>query len=365
MKNIALISQERAGILQLAPLCAVLKKNGVLEPQLVIPVRKGGGLQKEDLPAAFGIEDAVRTFPVKPASPVEDFAFLMLDIGKILAETSPVFVVPGGYGTAALAAALAAIRLGIPVVSIDAGLRSYDRSEPEEVNRIVIDSVAALHFVSEHSGVYNLMNEGVPDEQILFAGNTAIDSLVELIGRSSASGILQSLKVEPKKYVTVLLGLPVQNGTRTQLDLISRVLDSIAVTAAVLFMYPSGMKQALKHSELQRAFGSIRGVRMVEMPGYTDMLGILKESALVLTDREEFQAELTVMNVPCLTMRQSGARPSTIEVGTNVLVGFDEQTILEQASVILSGKPRSRTLIPEKWDGASSGRIAAVLEKIR
>jgi UDP-N-acetylglucosamine 2-epimerase len=364
VKKIVLIAQGRAGFLQLAPLYAVLKKNAVLDPVFVRTVRKGEEHLLNDLSGAFGIAGPDYTAVIRPGSPVGETAALMVELENILAAASPVLVVPGGCDNAALAAALVSAKLGIPVASIDAGLRSYDRTESDEINRMVIDSIAMLHFVSEHSGIYNLMNEGMPDEKIIFTGNTAIDSLVELIGRANASGVLNELDIEPKKFVTVLLREPFHPATKDALELMIRVLSTIAATTTVLFPCCTGMESMMKKHKLHHAFSDIPGLRIIEPPGYIEMLRLLKESAFVLTDTDEYQAELTVMNVPCLSMRDSTARPSTIEVGTNVLVGFDEQAILEQVSLILSGKPRSKTLIPEKWDGASSGRIAAVLERI-
>jgi len=240
--------------------------------------------------------------------------------------------------------------MAIPVVSLDAGLRSYDRAESREINRLVIDSVAALHFVSEHSGIYNLMNEGVADERILFVGNTAIDSLATLMGEANESAVLDSLSLVPKTFVTVLLK-PESSANR---DLFSKVLEPLAATSTVL------LPGSPSSDELP---GGAPGLRMIDMPGYTDLLRLLKESAFVLTDSAGFEAELTVMNVPCLTLRQSTARPSTVEIGTNVLLAPDEQEILERASTILTGKTSEKTLIPEKWDGAAAKRVAEVLER--
>ena len=358
MKKIVLIAQERAAFLHVAPLVKVLKKNSLLEPVLVRALRPGDSADNDALASAFGLSVELRTVPVEALTPVGETAALMLAFERIFDEIVPDFVVPGGQDSASLAAALVASRMGIPVVSLDAGLRSYDRTDPEELARLVIDSVATLLFVSEHSGVYNLINEGVSDDRILFVGNTAIDSLVSLIGEANNSGVLESLEVTPKKFVTVLLGMPLRPETAQNRDLLCNVLESIAATTTVLM--PCATEPA---ESLRQSFGSIPGLMVVGMPGYVDMLRVLKESAFVLTDTDEFEAELTVMNVPCLTMRQTTARPSTIEVGTNALVEWDEQDILERVSVILSGKHTEKTLIPEKWDGASSCRIAEVLEK--
>ena len=353
MKKIVLIAQERAAFLHAAPLANALRKNGVFEPVLVRVLPDEGRAEHEALATALGLSDAVRTISAKPGSPVAETASLMAEFEQIFKEIEPDFVIPGGHDNASLAGALVAAKMTIPVVSLDAGLRSYDRAESEEINRLIIDSVAVLHFVSEHSGVYNLMNEGFADERILFAGNTAIDSLVTLISQVDVADVLKAHSLEQKKFVTVLLDMPFSSETVANRELLGRLLESIATTSTVIL--PAG--------ELSEAFEGVPGLRVIPQLGYLELLQLLKASAFVLTDSAEFESELTVMNVPCLTMRKSTARPSTIEIGTNVLVGNDEQEILERASTILSGQPATKTLIPEKWDGAAATRVAEVLEK--
>jgi UDP-N-acetylglucosamine 2-epimerase (non-hydrolysing) len=350
VKKIVLIAQDRAAFLHVAPLVSAFRKNSVFQPVLVWVLTPGSRAEHDALVAAFGFSDELRVIEAEPDTPVGETASFMLTFEQIFNELAPDFVIPGGHDSASLAGALAAAKMGIPVISLDAGLRSYDRAESAEINRLVIDSVAALHFVSEHSGVYNLINEGFADERILFVGNTAIDSLVTLMAQANASSVLDSLSLAPKKFVTVLLK-PESSVNR---ELFCKVLESLAATTAVLLPGTQSSDEALN---------SVAGLRMIEMPGYIDMLRLLKESAFVLTDSAEFEAELTVMNVPCLTMRQSTARPSTVELGTNVLIAPDEQEILERASVILSRKKREKTLIPEKWDGAAATRIVEVLER--
>jgi UDP-N-acetylglucosamine 2-epimerase (non-hydrolysing) len=354
VKKIVLIAQDRAAFLHVAPFVSVFRKKGVFEPVLVRALTPGSRAEHDVLASAFGLSDELRVIELEPGTPVGQTASLMLAFERLFIELEPDFVVPGGHDNASLAGALAAAKTGIPVVSLDAGLRSYDRAEPEELNRLVIDSVAALHFVSEHSGLYNLMNEGVADERILFVGNTAIDSLVALMGAANESAVLESLALAPKKFVTVLLK-PESSGNR---DSLCKALESLAATSTVLLPGSASPEEAQNE-----ALGGVPGLRMIDMPGYIDLLRLLKESAFVLTDSSEFEAELTVMNVPCLTMRQSTARPSTVELGTNVLIAPDEEDILERASVILSGKPSGKSLIPEKWDGAAATRVAEVLER--
>lgn len=356
MKRLVLVASGRPSFLTIAPVFAALKGNPSIDAVPLLAVRAGDLASLEPIASAFGMQGALRTVELTATSPIGETAELMLALERIFNELQPDFVVPGGHGNAAVAAAIAASRMGLPVVSIDAGLRSCDRSEPDEINRLVIDAAASLHFVSEHSGAYNLINEGYADEQINFVGNTVIDSLVAVIGESNRSEVLTSLGLSPKSYVTVILGMQSGPGDMDARSILCRVLESLAASTTVLLLCPE-----TEAVDRQDAFSGIPGLEVAALPGYVDLLRVLKESIFVLTDTDEYESELTVMNVPCLSMRQTTARPSTVEVGTNVLVGFDEGEILEHAGAILSGAPAGKTLIPEKWDGTSSKRIVDVL----
>jgi UDP-N-acetylglucosamine 2-epimerase len=358
VKKIVLIAQGRSGFLKVAPLFSALDRNARVEPVPVLVERAGQAGVGESLTAPFGTGGRLRRIPLAAGSAVGEVSALLIAFERLFTELAPAFVVSGGDDNAAVAAAVTASRMGIPVVSLDAGLRSYDRSETEELNRLLVDSVSALQFVSEHSGIYNLINEGYPDDRVLFAGNTSIDSLVELIGGANRSEVLASLGLEPKKFGTVLLDLPLRTETLENRDLLCRVLESIAATTTLLLPC-----DGLPGGAVLEAFGSVPGIRVRSVPEPLDLLRLLKESAFVLTDTGTFESELTVMNVPCLSLRPATFRPSTVEVGTNVMVGFDEEEILERTAAILSGKSSGKTLIPEKWDGAAALRIAEVLEQ--
>ncbi len=359
MKTIVLIAQGRFGLLKIASLITALEAGGRVSPLPVLAVRAGQEREEADAVAeALGLQERLRRIPVEPGSDVAETAALMLALEELFTATRPDLVVPGGFGNAAVAAALTATRMGIPLVSIDAGLRSYDRTDPEEANRLLIDALASLHFVSEHSGVYNLMNEGFGDDHIRFAGNTSIDSLVEMIGGANRSGVLADLGVEPKQFALLLLSTPFTGEASGLLSLLGALSGALGTATTLLLPVAPGAE-----ATMQEAFREVPQLRIVAVPSPVDLLRLLKEASFVLTDTDQYESELTVMNVPCLTMRQTTARPSTVEVGTNVLVGFDEAEILEHATGILSGKPAGKTLIPEKWDGAAAKRIAEVLEQ--
>ncbi|NTW10227.1 MAG: UDP-N-acetyl glucosamine 2-epimerase, partial [Chlorobiaceae bacterium] len=228
----------------------------------------------------------------------------------------------------------------------------------------LIDSIAELHFVSEHSGEYNLINEGVPDEKVYFAGSLLIDSLAVLMQQTGHRNALALLGLRPKQYAMVLPG---HSGLLLHADhagMTERLLKAISERITLLLPIVSGYGEMFENMAIDRP----DEMKVIELPGPGELLTLLRDSAFLLTDIEELQSESTVMDVPCLTMMDSTFRPSTIEIGTNVLVGDDVEDILSRIEDILSpdthGHRTGRSKIPEKWDGVAASRIVAVFDRL-
>jgi len=218
------------------------------------------------------------------------------------------------------------------------------------MNRRIIDTIADMHFVSEHSGLYNLINEGFDEDRLLFAGNLAIDSLAALMERSGARSVAERYGSGPKKYALMMPGKELEPAQ-------SAMLSELAAILPVIVLKPEEGGETLELPD---------GVQLVERPEPSALLALLRDSAMLLTASGELQAEATVMNVPCLTLRERTERPSTLEIGTNTLVGLDVEAILHLVGHI-QGAPvaeRNRSKIPEKWDGAAAGRMAEMLERL-
>ena len=361
MKKLLLIGGGRPGNLLLAPLYDALKKNKAYLPVALFVATEGGEPISGDIAECFGLGEAGGSLVISlpQGSPVEQLATVMTGIEKVLVSEKPDLVMVCGSDNVALGTALTAAKLGVAVAAVDAGLRSYERSDAEEINRIAIDAMAEYHFVSEHSGEYNLINEGVADEKVFFAGNLSIDSLVKLMELANQLPVSRAHGFRPKSYALVILN-PEGNFSRKEpLEMILRLLKEIACKTTVLIPKFNGM---------DAAFSDIENVKIVESLSHAGLLMLLRDSLMLLTDTEELQPEATVMNVPCLTMMESASRPVTIEIGTNVLVGLDEEDIISRVNDILQpGKHKhesSRSKIPEKWDGAAAARIVAVLDRI-
>lgn len=370
MKKLLLAAGGRPGTLLLAPLYDALKKNGAYRPVAVIASPEGAEPVSRDVASRFGIGEAGGTIvlPLPVTSPVQQLAALMSGMEKILLSEQPEIVLVCGSDNAAFAAAVTAAKLGLRVAAIDAGLRSYERSDSEEVNRVVIDAMAELHFVSEHSGEYNLINEGVADEKVFYSGNLLIDTLVGLMEQANSDDAGAVPDVKPKKYALVLLNPHGRFSNREQLELMLRLLTDISGKITVLMPRAAGLHALMQEHGLSDAFSELEGVKMIEPPADAALLKLLRDAMLLLTDIEELQSEATVMNVPCLTIMETSARPATIEIGTNLLVGLDEDEIKSCIHDILHPGSHqhltSRSKIPEKWDGAAAARIVAVLDRV-
>ncbi len=368
MKKLLLVAGGKPGTLLLAPLYKGLKNKGAYQPVVMLAAVEGAEPISRDLAAIFCIDEAAHTITLPNGTSVEQLAAAMTAMEKIMLSEKPDLVLVCGSDNAAFGAAVTAAKLGLPVAAVDAGLRSYERSDAEEVNRVVIDSMADFHFVSEHSGEYNLINEGVADEKVFFAGNLLIDSLVGLMEEANNSDTPTVPDVQPKKYALLLLNPDGRFSAKEPLEMMHRLLKEISGNITVVIPLVAGLDALIQQHGMDGAFSEIEGVKMIEPPAHGVLLKLLRDSLLLLTDIEEMQSEATVMNVPCLTIMETSARPATIEIGTNALVSLDEEEIRSRIHDILHPGTHkhitSRSKIPEKWDGAAAGRIIAVLDRV-
>ncbi len=368
MKKLLLTAGSRTGTLLLAPLYDALNKNAAYKPVVILAAQEGAEPINADLARSFNIGEADHTIRFPKGTSVEQLASVMTGMEKIMLDEQPDLVLVCGCDNAAFGAAITSAKLGLPVAAIDAGLRSYERSDAEEVNRVVIDAMADLHFVSEHSGEYNLINEGVADEKVFFTGNLIIDSLVALMEQANRSEVSGLAEVKPKKYVLVLLNPTGQFSNKEPLDMMQRLFKEISDKITIVMPHAAELDALMQQHGIGESFSEIEGVTIIEPPTHTSLLKLLRDAMLLLTDIEEMQSEATVMNVPCLTIMESSSRPATIEIGTNVLVGLDEEDIKSRIHDILHPGSHqhitSRSKIPEKWDGAAAGRIVAVLDRV-
>lgn len=290
-------------------------------------------------------------------SHAEQTARIMIAFETLCLERRPSLVVVGGDVNSTLACALVAAKLQIPVAHLEAGLRSFDRSMPEEVNRVLTDHLADLLFTSEPSGKENLLREGVPRERIFFVGNCMIDSLRAHIERALLRRPWERFKLNPCAYGLVTLHRPSNVDNEDILRQISAGLEEVSKTIPLLFPVHPRTRKPIKQFNL--GFG---GTLMVGPLGYLDFLGLMAKARLVLTDSGGIQEETTALGVPCVTLRDNTERPVTLYQGTNRLGGNSRAGIVQAARAALSG---DGTILrqPDLWDGKAACRAVDVIDR--
>jgi UDP-N-acetylglucosamine 2-epimerase (non-hydrolysing) len=272
----------------------------------------------------------------------------------VLLEESPDLVVVPGDVNSTLAAVLTAVKMGIPVAHIESGLRSFDMSMPEEVNRIVADRFSRDLFIHSDEGVENLRAEGTAEERMHLVGNTMIDTLVALEDRFRAAGAAARLGVEPGAYALVTLHRPALVDGPLLAETVAR-LAALAREMPVLFPVHPRTRKMMESVE-----GEHPGLILTEPLGYLDFLSLLADAGAVLTDSGGIQEETTYLGVPCFTLRDNTERPVTIRAGTNTLLGLDPAAITTIPE-LLAARPPAAPDPPLLWDGQASERIADVI----
>ncbi len=293
-------------------------------------------------------------------------AEVMKRIEPAIDEHKPACVLVVGDVNSTLACTLVAVKKGVPVVHVEAGLRSGDRRMPEEINRVLTDQVADRLYTTERSAADHLAREGIADARICFAGNVMIDSLLSHKPRArppaetlAAHGADPALVGAAAGYGVVTLHRPSNVDDAATLESLLGVLREVSETLPLVFALHPRTRGNIQRFGLEKL---VTGGRIALLPpqGYLEMLGLMAGATVVLTDSGGLQEETTALGVPCLTLRENTERPITIAEGTNTMVGRDVQAIRDGVAVILAGQGK-RGRVPERWDGRAAERIAADL----
>ena len=260
------------------------------------------------------------------------------------------------------AAAFAAKQLGIPVAHVESGLRSFDFSMPEEINRVLTDSISDYLFTTEESANKNLIREGIQKKSIFFAGNVMIDTLLSHRKEASGSLILKQLHITQKSFAVLTLHRPSNVDSKQALASMLSIVGDIQKNIPIVFpIHPRTRKNIRRFGLEKRAMG-MKNLILTEPLGYLDFLRLMDNAKLVLTDSGGIQEETTVLGVPCITLRQNTERPVTLTNGTNLLVSTDKQRVIAVAKKALLGKNTRRKRMPALWDGKAAARIAQALQ---
>ena len=290
-------------------------------------------------------------------SHAEQTARVMIEFEKILIQEKPDLVLVVGDVNSTIACSLTAAKLHIKIVHVEAGLRSFDKMMPEEINRVLTDSISDYLFVTEKSGMENLKHEGVPDSKVFFVGNVMIDSLAYYLNKTNGA-MLNKFGLESEKYVLVTLHRPSNVDSKEQLTKLINMLSRVSEKRKVLFpIHPRTLKNLKVYGLLDE---ENKNLILTDPIGYIDFLSLTKNAELILTDSGGIQEESTYLGVQCITLRTSTERPVTVEIGTNQLLGTDLTKAELAANLVLEGN-KKQGRIPDMWDGKAAERITEIL----
>ena len=284
-------------------------------------------------------------------------AEVMKRFEPVLLDQRPDVVVVVGDVNSTLACALTAVKLGIPVAHVEAGLRSFDRTMPEEINRILTDAISQWLFVSEPSGMENLIGEGVTADRLFFVGNVMIDTLLHCREISERSTILESLGLKKMGYAVLTLHRPANVDDPAVFQGLLKALQRLQGELPIIFPVHPRTRRVLDAHD----FASMPNLKVIDPLGYLEFMKLLSHARLVLTDSGGIQEETTVLGVPCLTMRNNTERPVTVTEGTNTMVGLDPERIIScglRSLAVTLTKGR----VPDLWDGKAAARVLDVLQ---
>lgn len=285
---------------------------------------------------------------------------IMIEFEKIIATNKPDLVVVVGDVNSTIACGLVAVKMSVKLVHVEAGLRSFDRTMPEEINRILTDQISDYLFLTERDAKENLLREGVAEEKIHFVGNVMIDSLMKHREHAERSPILGDLKLEAGRYGLITLHRPSNVDAKENLDNILQALFQIQRDLPLVFPVHPRTRKQMKLFGFDEKLAQAPNLMLTDPLGYLDFLKLMAHARLVITDSGGIQEETTVLGVPCITVRENTERPITVTEGTNVLIGMSRPRILEESYKILAGNGKQGRK-PELWDGRAAERIVKIL----
>ena len=310
----------------------------------------------------LGLPEPDIDLDVAGGSVIRQTCNIMQRLDAVLEERLPDVMVVVGDVNSTLAASLTAMKTGVTLAHVEAGLRSGDRTMPEELNRIVVDHLSDMLFVTEQSGMDNLRREGIDDERIFFVGNVMVDTLMDNIEKAKKSDILHRIELSPNSYAIATIHRPANSDDRDALGEILGALCEISRDIPLLLPLHPRTRQRIEEFGLWTLIEEEKGFMVSDPLGYLDFLSVMAHARVVFTDSGGIQEETTILGVPCITMRNNTERPITIESGTNKLAGTHGADIIHAYRSLTTGNKKSYPH-PPLWDGKAAGRILDILEK--
>ncbi|MER2517955.1 MAG: UDP-N-acetylglucosamine 2-epimerase (non-hydrolyzing) [Candidatus Accumulibacter phosphatis] len=362
MKTIDIIAGARPNFMKIAPIIKALTasraQGGSLQHRLIHTGQHYDKAMSGGFFEQLGIPEPDINLEVGSGTQAEQTAAIMVRYEKALIEKRSDLCLVVGDVTSTMACSIVARKLGVPVAHVEGGIRSGDWSMPEEINRVVTDSISNWFFTTSTTANENLRRAGVAEERVFFVGNTMIDTLLAQMPRLQPPDFWAALALRPGQYFVLTLHRPANVDAEQQLQ---RLLQAIADgTGGLPVVFPVHPRTAKSLRELA---GQIPGLHYVDPQGYLEFNYLVKHAKGVITDSGGITEETTVMGVPCLTLRDNTERPETVTVGTNELIGTDPAKLAPALARLMAGEWK-KGAVPEKWDGRAAERIVAELQRL-
>jgi UDP-N-acetylglucosamine 2-epimerase (non-hydrolysing) len=347
--------------MKIAPLMRAFKETGGFDAFLV----HTGQHYDENMSRLFfdelGIPKPDVNLEVGSGSHAQQTAEIMKRFEPIVLEHKPDYVLVVGDVNSTIACGLVAVKLGVRLIHVEAGLRSFDKTMPEEINRILTDRISDLLFVTEQSGVDNLRNEGIDSNKVYLVGNVMIDTLLVNKAKAEQSDVLKRLGLSKGRYAAITLHRPSNVDDMATFGEIVTAFETIEKEIKLVFPIHPRTRDNIKGTHLEKPLNAMSNLILLEPVGYLDFLCLMSNAALVMTDSGGIQEETTILGVPCMTLRENTERPVTITEGTNRLVNLTAESILHHYRDIMDNRESFSAHVPRFWDGKAAERIAGII----
>jgi UDP-N-acetylglucosamine 2-epimerase (non-hydrolysing) len=361
MIKVICVCGARPNFMKIAPIMRAFKEHGGFKTLLVHTGQHYDKKMSHLFFEELNIPQPDVNLEVGSGSHAVQTAEVMKRFEPVVTEFGPDYVLVVGDVNSTIACGLVAVKLGVKLIHVEAGLRSFDNAMPEEINRVLTDRISDLLFVTEQSGIDNLKREGVNSDRVHLVGNVMIDTLLANRDKAERSGILEQLGLEKKKYAVITLHRPSTVDCLDGLEKIIAAFEVIQKDLKLVFPIHPRTKKNIEGSPLQARVTAMQNLILLEPVGYLDFLKLMANAALVMTDSGGIQEETTILGVPCMTLRENTERPVTITEGTNQLVKLTTQDILSAYGDLKTKDFNVAGRIPRFWDGKAAERIAGVI----
>lgn len=350
----------RPNFMKIAPLMEAYKAYPGIQPLLVHTGQHYDEKMSDLFFRQLGIPEPDINLGIGSGTHAQQTAAVMVAFEELVAREKPDAVLVVGDVNSTIACGLVSAKAGVPLIHVEAGLRSFDSGMPEEINRVLTDRISDLLFCTEESGVTNLRNEGVPAERIHLVGNVMIDTLLRNRDQAEQSTILADLGIDAGGYAVTTLHRPSNVDSPQVCGGLLDVLEEVQQALPVVFPIHPRSRKNFSNFGFDGRLATMPNLKLIDPVGYLDFLKLMANARVVLTDSGGIQEETTILGVPCLTLRHNTERPVTVEVGSNQLVGTDPDIILAAFHGIMDGQAKEPG-IPPLWDGKAAERIVGIM----